>query len=72
MLKTKGFRDVSVPQPSRRGKAVPALTLGCGHNAENGLTCLEMHYFLHTLGVDAVFTDNPDQFPSSPQPDQSV
>lgn len=23
----------------------------------------EMAYFLHTLGVDAVFTDNPDQFP---------
>lgn len=23
----------------------------------------EMHYFLYTLGIDAVFTDNPDQFP---------
>jgi glycerophosphoryl diester phosphodiesterase len=26
-------------------------------------TRAEMQYFLHTLGVDAVFTDNPDQFP---------
>ena len=24
----------------------------------------EMRYFLFDLGVDAVFTDNPDQFPS--------
>ena len=23
----------------------------------------EMQYFLYTLGVDALFTDNPDQFP---------
>jgi glycerophosphoryl diester phosphodiesterase len=23
----------------------------------------EMHYYLYTLGVDALFTDNPDQFP---------
>jgi glycerophosphoryl diester phosphodiesterase len=22
-----------------------------------------MEYFLYTLGVDALFTDNPDQFP---------
>jgi glycerophosphoryl diester phosphodiesterase len=26
----------------------------------------EMRYFLYTLGVDAVFTDNPDQFPREP------
>lgn len=26
----------------------------------------EMKYFLFTLGVDAVFTDNPDQFPRQP------
>lgn len=26
----------------------------------------EMDYFLHTLGVDGVFTDNPDLFPRSP------
>jgi glycerophosphoryl diester phosphodiesterase len=26
----------------------------------------EMAYYLHTLGVDAVFTDNPDQFPRDP------
>jgi glycerophosphoryl diester phosphodiesterase len=23
----------------------------------------EMEHFLYTLGVDALFTDNPDQFP---------
>ena len=27
----------------------------------------EMDYFLHTLGVDALFTDNPDQFPRGEQ-----
>jgi glycerophosphoryl diester phosphodiesterase len=27
----------------------------------------EMHYFLYTLGVDALFTDNPDQFPRNRQ-----
>jgi glycerophosphoryl diester phosphodiesterase len=26
----------------------------------------EMTHFLYTLGVDAVFTDNPDQFPRQP------
>jgi glycerophosphoryl diester phosphodiesterase/Zn-dependent protease with chaperone function len=26
----------------------------------------EMEYFLYTLGVDALFTDNPDQFPRRP------
>jgi glycerophosphoryl diester phosphodiesterase len=26
----------------------------------------EMHHFLYVIGVDAVFTDNPDQFPRSP------
>jgi glycerophosphoryl diester phosphodiesterase len=26
----------------------------------------EMRYFLYTLGVDALFTDNPDQFPRQP------
>jgi glycerophosphoryl diester phosphodiesterase len=28
----------------------------------------EMSHFLHTLGGDAVFTNNPDQFPRAPQP----
>jgi len=26
----------------------------------------EMNYFLYTLGVDALFTDNPDEFPRAP------
>jgi glycerophosphoryl diester phosphodiesterase len=26
----------------------------------------EMTHFLHTLGIDGVFTDNPDQFPRQP------
>lgn len=28
----------------------------------------EMRHFLFTLGIDAVFTDNPDQFPHAPGP----
>jgi glycerophosphoryl diester phosphodiesterase len=27
----------------------------------------EMSYFLYTLGIDALFTDNPDQFPRQPE-----
>jgi glycerophosphoryl diester phosphodiesterase len=26
----------------------------------------EMAHFVHTLGIDAAFTDNPDQFPRQP------
>jgi glycerophosphoryl diester phosphodiesterase len=26
----------------------------------------EMGYFLYSLGIDALFTDNPDQFPRKP------
>jgi glycerophosphoryl diester phosphodiesterase len=31
---------------------------------------VEMAYFLFTLGVDALFTDNPDQFPKANRPPQ--
>jgi glycerophosphoryl diester phosphodiesterase len=36
-------------------------------DARFGSVMNEMRYFLFDLGVDAVFTDNPDQFPRSPQ-----
>ena len=32
-------------------------------DARFGTVTNEMRYFLFDLGVDAVFTDNPDQFP---------
>jgi len=35
-------------------------------DARFGSIVNEMRYFLFDLGVDAVFTDNPDQFPRSP------
>jgi hypothetical protein len=28
----------------------------------------EMRYYLEELHVDALFTDNPDRFPRSPEP----
>jgi glycerophosphoryl diester phosphodiesterase len=36
-------------------------------DARFGSVTNEMRYFLFDLGVDAVFTDNPDQFPRSPR-----
>ena len=36
-------------------------------DARFGSVADEMRYFLFDLGVDAVFTDNPDQFPRSPR-----
>jgi glycerophosphoryl diester phosphodiesterase len=36
-------------------------------DARFGTVTNEMRYFLFDLGVDALFTDNPDQFPRSPQ-----
>jgi glycerophosphoryl diester phosphodiesterase len=35
-------------------------------DAQFGSVANEMRFFLFELGVDAVFTDNPDHFPRTP------
>lgn len=45
------------------GLTVTPYTFRAGSTGRFGTVRDEMRYFLFTLGVDAVFTDNPDQFP---------
>ena len=46
------------------GLTVTPYTFRAGSTGRFGSVREEMQYFLYTLGVDAVFTDNPDQFPA--------
>jgi len=48
----------------RAGLSVTAYTFGSSAVGE-GFADVgeEMTYYLHSLGIDALFTDNPDQFP---------
>lgn len=48
------------------GLTIAAYTFGSRHPGRLVNVRGEMSHFLHTLGVDAVFTDNPDQFPRQP------
>ncbi len=45
------------------GLSVTPYTFRSGNQPADRTVRDEMHDFLYTLGVDAVFTDNPDQFP---------
>lgn len=45
------------------GLSVTPYTFRSGNQPAGRTVRDEMHDFLYTLGVDAVFTDNPDQFP---------
>jgi glycerophosphoryl diester phosphodiesterase len=45
------------------GLTVTAYTFRSRNTGRFPTVRAEMDYFLNTLGVDGVFTDNPDQFP---------
>jgi len=45
------------------GMSVTPYTFRSSNTGKHQNVKAEMEYFLYTLGVDAVFTDNPDQFP---------
>lgn len=48
------------------GLTVTPYTFRSGATGRFPDVAAEMHHFLYTLGVDAVFTDNPDKFPRRP------
>lgn len=47
------------------GLTVTPYTFRSGATGTYGDVAAEMRHFLYTLGVDAVFTDNPDKFPGT-------
>ncbi len=47
------------------GLSVTAYTFRSGATGRFKDVREEMHYYLYTLGIDALFTNNPDQFPRS-------
>jgi len=69
-LRKNGLDCRQVAQPDvvtwahEAGLTVTPYTFRAGSTGRFGSVREEMQYFLYTLGVDAVFTDNPDQFPA--------
>ena len=56
-------RPAMVKEAHDLGMSVTVWTFRNGRNGKFKNARDEMGYFLRDLGVDAVFTDNPDQFP---------
>lgn len=60
-----GQPDV-VKRAQAAGLTVTAYTFRSRNTGRFSSVRDEMSHFVHTLGIDAVFTDNPDQFPRQP------
>jgi len=56
-------RPAIVDLARQRGLTVTPYTFRSGATGTFPDVAAEMRHFLDTLGVDALFTDNPDQFP---------
>jgi len=55
-----------VTQAHQAGLTVTAYTFRAGNPGRFATVREEMRHFLYTLKIDALFTDNPDQFPRQP------
>ena len=59
-------QPVLVRRAHVRGLSVTPYTFGSRATGRFATVTEEMRHFLFTLGVDALFTNNPDRFPRQP------